>query len=209
MKLSRSIKWTCCALGAIVLGAMTGPRLGLAQGRAGGPPASADDQRDAYAHAARRSQPERQHRGLRRSERGGFYVYRNRFGPHATSKPHYHDKDRWVTVIKGTWYGGEGDVFNPDSMIGIKTGGFQYHPAGFHHYDGSCDDQEVIVQIMGYGPVSTIQTEVDAKGAPAFANPANPNRGTGPADNRGCKGTPAPAPARGGAPARGAAPAAK
>ena len=34
----------------------------------------------------------------------GFYVYRNRFGwPHQTSKPHYHDSDRWVTVIKGTW----------------------------------------------------------------------------------------------------------
>ena len=208
MKLSRSIKWTCCALGAIVLGAMVGPRLGLAQGRAGGAAAPAAPMTNA-THT--RMQPEEANPngstavfGAQNAE--GFYVYRNRFGPHTTSKPHYHDKDRWVTVIKGTWYGGEGDVFNPDSMIGIKTGGFQYHPAGFHHYDGSCDDQETIVQIMGYGPVSTIQTEVDAKGAPIFANPANPNRGTGPADNRGCKGTPEAAPARG---ARGATPPAK
>jgi hypothetical protein len=203
MKLSRSIKWTCCAMGALVLGAMTGPAFSLAQGRAGGAPAAP------LTNATKtRMQPEEAPGaaavfGSPSAE--GFYVTRTRFGPHATSKPHYHDKDRWVTVIKGTWYGGEGDVYNPDSMIPIKTGGFQYHPAGFHHYDGSCDDEEVIVQIMGYGPVSTVQTEVDAAGAPAFANPANPNRGNTP-DTRGCKGALPPAPARG---ARGAAPAAK
>ncbi len=196
MKLSRSMTWTCCALGAIVLGTLTGPRLGLAQERAGGPaPAPLTN----AAHT--RMQPEDANPNgntpvFGAQNQDGFYVYRNRFGPHATSKPHYHDKDRWVTVIKGTWYGGEGDVFNTDSMIPIKTGGFQYHQAGMHHYDGSCDDQEVIVQIMGYGPVKTIQTEVDAKGAPVFANPANPNRGNAP-DTRGCRGTPAPPPARG------------
>ena len=199
MKLSRSITWTCCALGAMVLGTLTGPRLGLAQERAGGPPAVP------LTNAAHtRMQPEEANPNgntpvFGAQNQDGFYVYRNRFGPHQTSKPHFHDKDRWVTVIKGTWYGGEGDVFNPDSMIGIKTGGFQYHPAGFHHYDGSCDDQEVIVQIMGYGPVKTTQTEVDAKGAPAFANPNNPNRGNAP-DTRGCRGTPAAAPARGATP---------
>jgi hypothetical protein len=24
-----------------------------------------------------------------------------------------------------------------------------FHPAGYHHYDGSMDDNEVIVQLMG------------------------------------------------------------
>ena len=199
MKLSRSIKWTCCALGAIVLGALTEPGFGLAQGRGGGALTDA-------AHT--RMQPEDAPGaaavfGAQNAE--GFYVVRTRFGPHSTSKPHFHSKDRWVTVIKGTWYGGEGDVWNPDSMIPIKAGGFQYHQAGMHHYDGSCSDEEVIVQIMGYGPVTTTQTEVDEKGAPIYGNPANPNRGTGPADTRGCKGALPPAPARG---ARGAAPAA-
>ena len=202
MKLSRSIKWTCCALGAIVLGALIGPRLGLAQQRAGGAPAAQAPLTNA-THT--RMQPEDANPngstavyGAQNAE--GFYIYRNRFGPHQTSKPHYHDKDRYVTVIKGTWWGGEGDVFNPDSMIPIKTHGFQFHQAGMHHYDGSCDDQEVIVQIEGYGPVKTIQTEVDAKGNPVFANPANPNRGNT-ADTRGCRGTPAAAPARGAMPA--------
>jgi len=88
----------------------------------------------------------------------GMYVYRNRFAPGQTSRPHFHDQDRYVTVIKGTWWTGEGDVFEPDKMVPIKTGGFMFHPAGYHHYDGA-KDEEVIVQIMGMGPVETTQTE--------------------------------------------------
>lgn len=89
----------------------------------------------------------------------GIYVIRNRFAPGVTSRPHFHDQDRFVTVIKGTWYTDEGDVFRPEKMVPIKEGGFMYHPANYHHYDGS-QGEEVIVQIMGMGPVKTVQTEV-------------------------------------------------
>jgi hypothetical protein len=88
----------------------------------------------------------------------GIYVYRNRFAPGRMSRPHFHDQDRYVTVIKGTWWTGEGDVFDPNKTVPIKAGGFMYHPAGFHHYDGA-KDEEVIVQIMGMGPVKTTGTE--------------------------------------------------
>lgn len=88
----------------------------------------------------------------------GMYVYRNRFGPGQTSRPHFHDQDRYVTVIKGTWWTAEGDVFEADKMVPIKQGGFMFHPAGLHHYDGA-KGEEVIVQIMGMGPVQTTQTE--------------------------------------------------
>ena len=88
----------------------------------------------------------------------GMYIYRNRFAPGRTSRPHFHDQDRYVTVIKGTWWTGEGDVFQPDKMVPIKAGGLMFHPAGYHHYDGA-KDEEVIVQIMGMGPVKTIATE--------------------------------------------------
>jgi quercetin dioxygenase-like cupin family protein len=94
----------------------------------------------------------------------GMYVIRRLFKPGETSSPHYHDQDRYVTVIKGTWYTGEGDVKDPAKMVGIKAGGFMLHPAGLHHYDGSNDSGEVIVQIIGMGPVSSVS--VDAQGKP-------------------------------------------
>ena len=101
----------------------------------------------------------------------GMYVIRNRFAPGITSRPHFHDQDRFVTVIKGTWWTDEGDVFRPDKMVPIKQGGFMYHPANYHHYDGSQGDEEVVVQIMGMGPVKTVQTEVDANGNPVRPKP--------------------------------------
>ena len=100
----------------------------------------------------------------------GLYAIRRRFTPGEMSRPHYHDKDRLVTVIKGTWYTDEGDVFRPDKMVPIKEGGFMFHPANYHHYDGS-QGEEVIVQIMGMGPVKTVQTEVDANGNPVRPKP--------------------------------------
>ncbi len=104
----------------------------------------------------------------------GIYVIRNRFAPGLTSRPHFHDQDRFVTVIKGTWWTDEGDVFRADKMVPIKEGGFMYHPANFHHYDGA-KDEEVVVQIMGMGPVKTVQTEVDANGNPVRPKPPGAN----------------------------------
>jgi hypothetical protein len=95
----------------------------------------------------------------------GMYIIRNRFGPGMTSRPHFHDQDRYVTVIKGTWWTGKGDVYKPETMVAIKPGGFMFHPAGYHHYD-EARDEEVIVQIMGTGPVKTVQCEVNDNGEP-------------------------------------------
>ncbi len=183
--LSNSAKWISCALGAVALGLLTGPATG--QERAGGPPARPLVDKDHLRMLPEQANPDGNTAVYGASGQEGFYIYRNHFGPHQTSKPHYHDKDRWVTVIKGTWYTGEGDVYQPDKMVAIKAGGLMFHPAGLHHYDGSCDDEGVIVQIMGYGPVKSVQSETDAAGKPAFANPANPNRPAG-RDTRGCGG---------------------
>jgi len=90
--------------------------------------------------------------------KAGLYAIRRRFKPGEMSRPHYHDKERLVTVIKGTWYTGEGDVFDPAKTTPVKTGGFMLHPAGLHHWDGA-KDEEVIVQIIGMGPVQTVNTE--------------------------------------------------
>jgi hypothetical protein len=40
----------------------------------------------------------------------GFYMVMNRFQPGSFSRPHFHPNDRFITVIKGTWYVGTGKV---------------------------------------------------------------------------------------------------
>jgi hypothetical protein len=93
----------------------------------------------------------------------GIYVIRRLFKSGETTTPHYHDQDRYVTVIKGTWWTGEGDIKHPEQMVPIATGGFMLHPATLHHYDGS-KEGEVIVQVVGMGPVKTV--DVDEQGKP-------------------------------------------
>jgi gentisate 1,2-dioxygenase len=95
--------------------------------------------------------------------KAGLYAIRRKFKPGEMSRPHFHDQDRLVTVIKGTWYSGEGDVWDKEKTAPVNVGGFMLHPAGLHHYDGA-KNEEVIVQIIGMGPVKTV--DVDEKGRP-------------------------------------------
>ena len=97
----------------------------------------------------------------------GMYVVQNTFAPGRTSRPHYHDQDRYITVIKGTWWvslGPEADVYNPGKMVPMKAGSFVFHPANGHHYDGA-KDEEAVVRILGMGPVTTKQIETPAHDA--------------------------------------------
>jgi quercetin dioxygenase-like cupin family protein len=84
----------------------------------------------------------------------GLYIIQVKFPPGVMSKPHFHGETRYGTVIKGTWYTGAGDTFDPASTIPLKPGSFMKHPAGARHYDGA-KDEEVIVQLMGMGPSTT------------------------------------------------------
>ena len=84
----------------------------------------------------------------------GLYVIRAKFAPHTMSRPHWHPEARYVTVLKGTWWAGTGENFDPDSTTPVPAGGFAIHAPGKVHYDGA-KDEEVIVQISGMGPSGT------------------------------------------------------
>jgi quercetin dioxygenase-like cupin family protein len=84
----------------------------------------------------------------------GLYIVRVKFSPGVMTRPHFHPDDRYVVVLKGTWYAGTGDEFAPDKAMPMKPGSFMKHPALAHHFDGS-KDEEVIVQITGIGPTAT------------------------------------------------------
>ncbi len=92
----------------------------------------------------------------------GIYVIRAKFAGHTMSKPHSHPEARYVTVLKGTWWAGVGEKFDPDSTTPVPAGGFAVHTPGKVHYDGA-KDEEVIVQIMGMGPSATNVVNPDGK----------------------------------------------
>jgi quercetin dioxygenase-like cupin family protein len=91
--------------------------------------------------------------------RAGLYVQRVRFPPHVMDRPHWHPNDRYVTVIKGTWYTGTGATFDPTHAVPLKPGSYMLHPAKALHWDGSNSDEEVIVQVFGAGPVETVAAD--------------------------------------------------
>lgn len=92
----------------------------------------------------------------------GIYVVRLWLKPGVTVPPHYHDQDRHVTVISGTWAFGKGESGDCSEASPMPAGSYVFHPKGAVHYDGSCLGEEVIVQIIGQGPVKTVWVDTEA-----------------------------------------------
>jgi quercetin dioxygenase-like cupin family protein len=95
----------------------------------------------------------------------GLYVNRVRLRPNTKNRPHYNDQDQIVTVLKGTWWVGKGEVFQQDRLMAVREGGLMYLPAKFAYYDVA-GSGEVILQITGVGPVRSTHAELDASGTP-------------------------------------------
>jgi quercetin dioxygenase-like cupin family protein len=94
----------------------------------------------------------------------GIYVLRVNFPPNVFSRPHKHREDRHIVVLKGTWYMGTGDKFDLSKAVPMPVGSYIKHPAGEVHWDGA-NDEEVVLQIVGYGPSTT---ELMSKDGPMF-----------------------------------------
>ena len=88
-------------------------------------------------------------------DKPGPYVIRVRFPPHVMDRPHWHPKDRYVTVLQCTWYAGTGTTFDVARATALPAGSFMLHPAHAAHWDGSATSEPVIVQITGEGPGTT------------------------------------------------------
>lgn len=93
----------------------------------------------------------------------GIYVIRVIFPPGIMSTPHFHGEDRHVVVLKGTWYTGTDDAWDPATTVAMPTGSYMEHPAGAVHFDGA-KDEEAIVQIIGQGPSTTTLVYPDMGG---------------------------------------------
>jgi quercetin dioxygenase-like cupin family protein len=94
---------------------------------------------------------------------GKVYVQRVRFSPGTFSPPHFHPENRYIVVLKGTWWVGEGPIQDKSKTTPVPAGSLVVHHAGKIHWDGA-KDEEVILQITGIGPGVTIP--VDENGQP-------------------------------------------
>jgi hypothetical protein len=64
--------------------------------------------------------------------------------------PHWHPEDEHITVVKGTWYIGDGDTFNRTGLREMNVGDYVLVPKQMRHFAWS--KGATVVQIHGIGP---------------------------------------------------------
>jgi quercetin dioxygenase-like cupin family protein len=75
------------------------------------------------------------------------------------SHPHFHPHDRFITVLKGTWWVGSGTKYDPGSTVPMPAGTFVTHFGQQVHFDGAKDEDAVLL-IVGLGPATATPAEV-------------------------------------------------
>jgi len=88
----------------------------------------------------------------------GPYVVQLKWLPGNMSRPHFHPNDRFFVVVKGTWWVGTGEKFDPESTVPVTAGSYVVHYAQKVHYDGA-KGEECIIQVWGMGPATSIPAE--------------------------------------------------
>lgn len=90
----------------------------------------------------------------------GFYVNLTRWNKgNNFSRPHFHPNDRFITVLKGTWWVGTGTKFDPaNSTVPMREGTFVTHFGKQVHWDGAKEEDAVLL-IVGEGPATNTPAE--------------------------------------------------
>ena len=88
----------------------------------------------------------------------GPYVMQLKWLPGNMSRPHFHPNDRFFIVVKGTWWVGTGEKFDPESTLPVPAGSYVVHYANKIHYDGA-KGEECIIQVWGMGPATSTPAE--------------------------------------------------
>ena len=89
----------------------------------------------------------------------GFYAIYIKWTPgDHFSRPHFHPNDRYIAVLKGTWWVGSGPKFDPANTVPMPAGSFVTHFGKQVHWDGA-KDEEAVLLIMGEGPATAFPAE--------------------------------------------------
>ena len=109
----------------------------------------------------------------------GPYIQLLKWYPGAYSKPHLHDKVRYITVLSGTWWVSSSNVYDPTKTYPLPAGSIVRDEAGTVHWDGA-KDVPTILLISGEGPAPNIAVDETGKRVPrvpaAAAGAAAPPR---------------------------------
>ena len=81
----------------------------------------------------------------------GPYIFRAKMASGYKLPPHKHPDTRTVTVLKGIYWAGVGERYNPMTMKELSAGAFYITQADVYHYAWA--RTEVIIQESGMGPV--------------------------------------------------------
>jgi len=90
---------------------------------------------------------------------GAFYAVLTKWHAGHSSRPHYHQNDRYIQVLSGTWWVGTGAKYDPEHTTPVPTGSFVTHYGKQIHYDGAKQGDTVLL-IMGQGPAKSTPAEV-------------------------------------------------
>lgn len=90
----------------------------------------------------------------------GHYMVLTKWHPGHMSHPHFHQNDRYIMVVKGTWWVGTGPKYDPPSTKPVPEGSFVVHTGKQIHYDGAKESTgECILLIQGEGPAASTPAE--------------------------------------------------
>jgi hypothetical protein len=102
----------------------------------------------------------------------GLYAYILKRGPNVWSKPHFHDNDRFVTVLEGTFWVGTG-TFDPQRTVPLRPGSFVRDIAGGIHFDGTKEDGATLYFVgIGPSPARPAEPSSTATAGSALIDPA-------------------------------------
>jgi hypothetical protein len=71
------------------------------------------------------------------------------------SHPHFHTTDRFAYVVSGTWWISTSSHWDPATTYPLPQGSFATDLAGKVHWDGS-KDEDLILLVTGMGPMKTV-----------------------------------------------------
>ena len=97
----------------------------------------------------------------------GMYGVLIKWDPGKGSRPHFHDQDRFIYVVSGTWWVSSSNHYDPKTTYPMPAGSFVTDLANTVHWDGArAGGPPAILELVGMGPVKTIQVDENGKPLP-------------------------------------------